>query len=86
MGIQLVHLVINPNLCVCLMRFDFGTFYIFLVHMLLFFHARNMLQVARNYQAIANKNGSAGVSNNDAQCTCNMLVIVESQKYVFDSL
>ncbi|CAM0912518.1 unnamed protein product [Alopecurus aequalis] len=39
----------------------------------------NMLQVAQNYQAIANKNGPAGVSNDDARNTCNMFVSASRQ-------
>ncbi|KAM0871997.1 hypothetical protein ACQ4PT_039016 [Festuca glaucescens] len=39
----------------------------------------NMLQVAQNYQAIANKNGPAGVSSDDARNTCNMFVSASRQ-------
>ena len=69
-----------------MMCFNFGTLYIFLIYVLLFFQVSNMLQVAQNYQSIANKNGPAGVSNDDARNTCNMLVNLEWKKKVFDSL
>uniref|UniRef100_A0ACD5Y0D2 Uncharacterized protein n=1 Tax=Avena sativa TaxID=4498 RepID=A0ACD5Y0D2_AVESA len=38
-----------------------------------------MLQVAQNYQAIANKNGPAAVSNDDARSTCEMFASASRQ-------
>lgn len=38
------------------------------------FQVNNLLQVAQKYQAAASESGPAGVSNNDAQTICNMLV------------
>jgi hypothetical protein len=34
----------------------------------------NLLQVAQNYQTAVSESGPAGISNNDAQTICNMLV------------
>jgi len=47
----------------------------YLLLTLLFFQVNNLLQVAQKYQAVASESGSAGISNNDAQTICNMLVI-----------
>jgi hypothetical protein len=38
------------------------------------FQVNNLLQVAQKFQTAATENGPAGVSNNDAQTICNMLV------------
>jgi len=38
------------------------------------FQVNNLLQVAQKYQAAASESDPAGVSNNDAQTICNMLV------------
>lgn len=40
------------------------------------FQVNNLLQVAQKFQAAASESGPAGVSNNDAQTICNMLVIL----------
>ena len=45
------------------------------------FQVNNLLQVAQKYQAAASESGPAGVSNNDAQTICNMLV-----NYTFSSV
>jgi hypothetical protein len=42
--------------------------------MLLFYQVNHLLQIAQKYQAAANESGPAGVSTNDAQAICNMLV------------
>lgn len=42
--------------------------------MLLFYQVNHMLQIAQKYEAVANESGLAGVSTNDAQAICNMLV------------
>jgi len=38
------------------------------------FQVNNLLQVAQNYQTAVSESGPAGISNNDAQTICNMLV------------
>ena len=40
------------------------------------FQVNNLLQVAQNYQTAVSESGPAGISNNDAQTICNMLVIL----------
>jgi hypothetical protein len=53
--------------------FNFGTFLFSYLHASVF-QVNHMLQVAQKYQAAANESGPAGVSTNDAQAICNMLV------------
>jgi len=52
----------------------FGDHYILSLTHTLSFQVNNLLQVAQNYQTAVSESGPAGISNNDAQTICNMLV------------
>lgn len=58
----------------------------YLLLTLLSFQVNNLLQVAQKYQAVVNESGSAGISNNDAQTICNMLVILFHLQYLISIL